>query len=158
MTLEQIQAALDVEGFLSSVEPATAASPIDQLVVVLELDDERATLAMQMAFLPDEDAQIEHARLLQHHVALLEEVAPAALAEVYRLLGRINRAIPLGAFHVHDELGGIYFRHVSPLPREDTEATRPVVVETVWLCDYIIDTFFDAIVAVAAGNASAASF
>jgi hypothetical protein len=65
MTLEQIQAALDVEGFLSSVEPATAASPIDQLVVVLELDDERATLAMQMAFLPDEDAQIEHARLLQ---------------------------------------------------------------------------------------------
>lgn len=134
MDLEDIRQLLEGEGLLGSVEKASSAMPLDQLIVVL--GDEHRKRALQIAFLPDDDAEIENARLLQFFVGL-DDIAPSD-----GLRGRIdevNRRIPLGAFHVHAELGAAYYRYVLLLPRGNVPAMAPVVVEAVTLIEYLLD-------------------
>ena len=57
-----------------------------------------------------------------------------------RRLDEINRTVPLGAFHLHDEIGALYYRHVALVPRGNVPAMAPVLTETVWLIDFILDT------------------
>ena len=64
MELEDIRQLLEGEGLLGAVEKATPDLPLDQLIVVLEGDDGRRR-GLQIAFLPDDDAEIEGGRLLQ---------------------------------------------------------------------------------------------
>lgn len=142
MELEDIRQLLEGEGLLGTIEPASPAMPLDQLIVVLEREDGRK-LALQIAFLRDDDAEIEHARLLQFFVGL-DEIAPSD--ELQRRLDEVNRRIPLGAFHVHADAGAVYFRHVSPLPRGNVPAIAPVVAETVSLIDYILDASLDRVI------------
>lgn len=139
MDLDDIRQLLEAEGFVASLERATPDAPLDQLIVVLEPEDGADRLALQIAFLPDPDAEIEHARLLQFYVGLPEELAAPGPAALYPRLARINRSLPIGALHLHDELGAIYFRHVMLLPRGNVPAVGPVIVEAVWLVDYVLE-------------------
>lgn len=148
MELEDIRQLLEGEGLIGAIEKPSADTPLEQLIVVLEREDGRK-LGLQIAFLPDEDAEIEHARLLQFFVGL-DEVPPSAVGALHRRLGEVNRSIPLGAFHFHDQVGAVYFRHVSPVPRGNVPAIAPVVVETVWLVDFIMDAVLDRVLGVAA--------
>jgi hypothetical protein len=142
MDLEDIRQLLEGEGLVGAVEKASSVMPLDQLLVVLDLEAGRK-LALQIAFLPDDDAEIESGRLLQFFVGL-DEVAPSAA--VRARIADLNRRIPLGAFHVHDELGAVYYRYVAMLPRGNVPAIAPVVVETVTLIEYILDSSFARIV------------
>jgi len=145
MELDDIRQLLEGEGMLGSLVPATPEAPIDQLVVVLE-NEEGRKLALQISYLPDEDAEIEHARLLQFYVGLPGEFAEADLPALHRRLDVLNRTIPLGAFHYHDEAQAVFFRQVSPMPRGSVPALGPVVVETVWVIDFVMDSVADQIV------------
>jgi hypothetical protein len=78
MDLEDIRQLLEGEGLLGAVEKASSVMPLDQLLVVLDLEAGRK-LALQIAFLPDDEAEIESGRLLQFFVGL-DEVAPSAAA------------------------------------------------------------------------------
>src|SRR5690349_25041666 len=107
MELEDIRQLLEGEGLLGVVQKATPDLPLDQLVVVLEGDDGQRR-ALQIAYLPDDDAEIEGGRLLQFYVGL-DDVAPSEVEATHRRLDEVNRTIPLGAFHLHDELGALFY-------------------------------------------------
>jgi hypothetical protein len=148
MELDDIRQLLEGEGLIGMIQPATPEAPLDQLVVVLE-NVEGRQLGLQIAYLPDEDAEIEHARLLQFYVGLPGEVAEADLPDLHRRIDTINSQIPLGAFSYHAEARGVYFRHVTPMPRGSVPALGPVIVETVWLIDFVMDSVADQVLATA---------
>jgi hypothetical protein len=143
MELEDIRQLLEGEGLIGVVQKATPDLPLDQLVVVLEGDDGQRR-ALQIAYLPDDDAEIEGGRLLQFYVGL-DDVPPSEVEATHRRLDEVNRTIPLGAFHLHDELGALFYRHVALVPRGHVPAMAPVLTETVWLIDFILDKQLEAL-------------
>jgi hypothetical protein len=147
MQLQEIQAVLDADEYVTSLEPASASSPVEHLMVLLEED-----VGAQLLYIPGLEEELPQSKLLQIYIALPIEVSPAALGEVRRLLPHLNLELPLMAFNLHEGERFLYFRYVLVLPRDGRPSDGAVVTDALSLSHFIVDKFRGLLGAVATGE------
>lgn len=154
MDLTAIKELLQAEGFEAAFQTATTEAPVDQLFVLLNLSDD-ASLALEMLYVPGLDEELEGTRLLQYFVRLPFEV-DGTEDQLSRLLAQVNAIAPLVGFGMKEQERMVYFRHVAVMPRDAGVTEAVVIKETVWLINYLVDTYLGVIGSVASGRQTAA--
>lgn len=138
MELADLKALLVDEGFVAVVDPDTDPG---RVIAVLPVDDGAAEHLLEIMALPVPETQIENARLVQFFAPLAHDLTLDAMAEIAHLLPRINQLAPLMGFNLDYERKLVYFRHVAMLPRSLDASFEALMLETVWLVHYVIDSF-----------------
>ncbi len=70
MVLRDIQERLNQEGMTTQFKPASTEQPLDQLLVLLEVEEPQARLVLELVYVPDVDDEFETVKLLQFFATL----------------------------------------------------------------------------------------
>ena len=154
--LQQLEKAITTALDLTcEILPRSAAVPIDTLTVALELDRHERTRIASLMFIPLEDSDVEHIKLLQFYCETPIHVEAHNLNTVLQLLGAITLKIPLGAFSVNEE-GIVVFKYVYALGK--FKATDPEeFLETYLMWMFALDSLSGLIEDVATGEQNLAA-
>lgn len=152
MELHEIETCLNAEGMTTLLQPASPEQPLEQLLVLLELEDADTRLAVELLYVPDIEEEFEAVKLLQFFVTLPFEIDETKVRLACDALMRINYTLPLMAFSYQEEGHYLYFRHVLMLPKSASASDKDVIVQTVWLIFYVIETSYPTIAAALPGQ------
>lgn len=148
--LGQLVPALNADGFLTRLVPASDEMPGEQLFVLLG-DVEDSTLSLELMLLPE----VSEPTVLQLFVALPFEVSEQSWPDLARFLLTLNNVLALTGFGMDEANGWVYFRHMVVCP-DNQPLDAELLLNTVWMVDYQLDRFAPLIRDVAAGGADLA--
>lgn len=152
MQLQEIQQLLSSEKFTASFTPADDNIPLDRLFVALNGD--AGEYLLELVYVPNLENQLENVKLLQFFVHLPCEVELSATEEIKNLVLHLNVNTPLMGWGFQEDLELLYFRHVLVIPDPSGPDTQAVIVQTVWLIFYLLETFYPNIASIATGEKS----
>lgn len=150
MKLSDIQRYLENEGFTTLFKEANGETPLDQLLVLLNLEAQDVQLVLELVYIPDLEDELDNVKLLQFFVVLASELTDEAIVQLSRALPQINLNLPLMAFGLHQEDRIAYFRYVHVLSKAGSAQDMQVITETTWLVYYLVDRFYPQLAAAAA--------
>lgn len=152
MQLQEIQQLLRVERFTTSFKPADENIPLEQLFVALNGD--RGEYVLELVYVPHLENQLENVKLLQFYVHFPCEIKLSATQDIKNLVLHLNVNTPLMGWGFQEDLELLYFRHVLVIPELSGPDTQAVIVQTVWLIFYLLETFYPNIASIATGEKS----
>jgi len=154
--LSKFSDALAAEGFEVRILEKTQERPYDVLLIFLQLEDHPAGgLQLELSFIPHMEEQLSGLSLVQFFVGLTENLAPDYAPELQQVVININRFCPLVGFGILSQPAMLCFRHTVMLPAR-LEDSLPLVVQTTWLINYLMEMFGKNLTQVAEGRASTA--
>lgn len=163
--LLQLEQPLAAESFETHWVPASQAIPYDVLVVKVG-SPEGPAWQLEFSFLPNMDSQLDGCPILQAFAALPESIKAGAESDLFRFLSRLNAKLPLGSFGLHGLGHGgepplLFFRHTAILPdistAEGADTATRLIIQVTWMSSYLLDTFGERVMDVAAGRRTAAN-
>lgn len=127
--------ALNAEGFLTRLIPASEEVPLEQLVVVLYDNNPELIWQLEIMFLP----LIEEPSVLQFFVPLPFEINQISISDLARFILLLNTKLSLTGFELREENGWVYYRHLMTC--SESELDEELIVNTVWMISYVLDRF-----------------
>jgi hypothetical protein len=150
MHLQQIQNLLNFEAFTSEFKPADEKIPLDQLFV--HLNGDQSEYLLELVYVPGLENQLENVNLLQFYVHIPGEIELSATEDIKKLVLHLNVNTPLMGWGFQEELELLYFRHILVISKSSGEGNQAVIVQTVWLIFYLLETFYPTIKSIATGE------
>jgi hypothetical protein len=103
-------------GLNSTLVEPSETMPLVSLSTTLKPDEKQRDRAVNHAFFPFSEADMEHTLLLQFYSQLPFALNVDRLADLALLLQTINNRIPLGCYSLNMDEQSIQFRYIMPLP------------------------------------------
>lgn len=138
MELTDIRTLYDNEQLPNMLQPADEERPLDQLVVLLDLEEVEAKLALELVYIPAAEDEFEEVKLLQFFVMFPWEFAGDAQPRLRQTVLELNVNMPIMGFGLHEADEYLYFRHVLMLPKKPNEADGTIIVQTTWLIYFLM--------------------
>jgi hypothetical protein len=151
--LERFAALLAGEAYQTHLLAASDAVPYDVLLVRIEtFEQENRVWSLEMSFLPGLENDLDGVSILQNFVALSDRISEEHRPSLNQLILKINAKLPIGGFDLLDDPRILFFKHNALLPNDNDEASFRVVRELVSMTNYLITTFSEPLIQVAAGQ------
>ncbi len=155
-SLQQFSDALAQEGFEVHILEKSQERPYDVLLVFLSLEHHPAGgLQLELSFIPQMEEQLAGLSLMQFFVGLTTDLSSDSLTELQKAVIGINRFSPLVGFGILSKPAMLCFRHTLMLPAT-LEYSLPLVIQTTWLINYLMEGFGNGLTQVAEGQTSVA--
>lgn len=147
MNIQDIQAVLETEKFVTSFYEAEEEVPIDRIMLMIELEDRPPQDAqiLELLFVPEMEEELEGLHLLQFFVTFqfeTENLSPEIKADLKDLIITFNTNLPVGAFGYNMEHEYLYFKSMLMLPDELEDSHKKSIIQTVWLIVFQINLYF----------------
>jgi hypothetical protein len=150
MRLQQIEQLLNSEIFTSEFKPADERIPLDRLFV--HLNGDQSEYLLELVYVPGLENQLENVKLLQFYVHIPGEVELSATEDIKKLVLHLNVNTPLMGWGFQEELELLYFRHILVISDSSGEGNQAVIVQTVWLIFYLLESLYSTIKSIAMGE------
>jgi hypothetical protein len=133
--LSHLASFLKQQGYHNQLISETGTVPIEQLLVLLGKDYQERTLQLEILFIP----KIEELDVLQFFILMPYKLEQVAILDLSRFILFINQELPLGSFGINESRGWIYYRHLNPCFKKEIKDN--LILKTMWMINYIINTF-----------------
>lgn len=149
--LAAIAELLGQQSFRTSLVAAGDTIPYDVLVVAVG-DPAGREWQLELSYLPDLEASLDGASILQCFAALPVEWVPAADSDLRRFTHLLNAKLPLGGFGALEDSRLVFYRHTLLVPGGVGPGLDELVTQATWMISYLLDLFGDRVMDVAAGR------
>ena len=153
--IRHLEEELSEQGFDASLLAASAEIPYDVVLVPIEsVEEEAGGWNLELSFLPSLEEELGDTALLQCFAGLPVEVADGAELPLVRLIALINAKLPLVGFGYLEAQKLLFFRQVMMLSRLVQEVSDQLVVESIYMIGYLLNSFAQTFTGVASGKES----